>query len=512
MRPWTVRRALLGSAGLTLIIFGAALYLLRHAIFGKIVNNVLSLTPNSKAYEMWRDTDKMNTYLDIYFFNWTNPEDLLDLSKKPNLVQLGPYSFRERREKVNIVFHPENDTVSYQQRRTWFLDKSRSNGSLDDKICELNVVAVSAAEKTRFWPYMMQQSLSYMLDQFSSKYYVVKTVDELLFTGFEDHLISMGRMSGLDDTAPPFDRFGWFYERNGSTMFDGTNNMATGVNDIENLGKVLKWNYQNATNYYESPCNAIEGSAGEFWPPYRTTEDIRLFTPDICRPVTYEFEKEVVYKGIQGYKFALGKKTLSNDTRRHYPHQQFKYVESMTTAEGFSSADPTVIKPQPEIDRDFKEMNEGKCYCNGECSPMGVLNITACRYGAPGFISLPHFNRGDKVLASSFTGLQPVDDKHSFYITLEPTTGIPIDVAARLQVNILLRPSKSVVMFKDVPTLYFPMFWFEMKVGIPDDMFTQNKPNGVDMSQVKTEVVYMDKAGTSEDTQTRTDRRLHPKL
>lgn len=58
---------------------------------------------------------------------------------------------------------------------------------------------------------MIQQSLSYLLNQFSNKIYVVKTVDELLFNGYDDKLITMGKMSGLDEDSPPFDKFGWFY-------------------------------------------------------------------------------------------------------------------------------------------------------------------------------------------------------------------------------------------------------------------------------------------------------------
>lgn len=49
---------------------------------------------------------------------------------------------RERREKVNITFHPENSTVSFDQKRTWFFDEARSNGSLNDMVTQLNVVAL----------------------------------------------------------------------------------------------------------------------------------------------------------------------------------------------------------------------------------------------------------------------------------------------------------------------------------------------------------------------------------
>ncbi|XP_011500429.1 PREDICTED: protein croquemort-like [Ceratosolen solmsi marchali] len=514
----------------------------------------LSLSPDSKSYEIWKDTKTMSTNLDVYFFNWTNPEDLMDPEKKIHLVQLGPYSFIERREKVNITFHPENSTVSYLQRRTWFFDESKSNGTLQDKIVQLNVVAVSAAYKIRYWPFMIQQSLSYVLNQFSNKIYIVKTVDELLFTGFEDKIITMGKMSGMDEDSPPFDRFGWFYMRNGSTEFDGHSNVATGVDDLSNIGKLKLWNYKDTTKYYKSPCNTIEGSSGEFWPPYRTKEDIRLFTTDICRPVTYEFVDKVSHKGIEGYKFSMGKTTLGNDSRRRYPHEQAKYFEPTTTTEDFFVIDPTTLKPEVEND-DPDVVNEGRCYCNGECSPMGLINITACRYGAPGFVSLPHFHKGDPVLRERFTGLDPKAEDHSFDIVLEPTTGIPINVAARLQVNILLQSSKTVSLFKNVPTIYFPIFWFNMKVEIPNElvgnlqlllnlptitMYTglvlmligslilfsvvviyyvnnrrrlcQNKSNKTDSLQKKTEMVYMDKVNANEDGQTRNDRRLYPKL
>lgn len=50
-----------------------------------------------------------------------------------------------------------------------------------------------------------------MLNQFSNKIYFVKTVDQLLFSGFDDKIMTLGRMAGMDEDAPPFDKFGWFY-------------------------------------------------------------------------------------------------------------------------------------------------------------------------------------------------------------------------------------------------------------------------------------------------------------
>ncbi|KAL7296713.1 hypothetical protein TKK_0010127 [Trichogramma kaykai] len=548
MRSWMSRTLVAASIGCSFLLFGAALYLLRDFLFHFIIRTQLPLSPTARSYELWKDTKNMPTYMDIYLFNWTNPEEIMDHTKKPNLNQLGPYSFRERREKVNVTFHPENGTVTYQQKRTWWFDEGRSKGSLNDKISQLNVVAVSAAHKVRYWPFVMQQSFSYLLNQFSNEINVVKTADELLFKGFEDKLITLGQMSGMEEgEAPPFDKFGWFYMRNGSTDFDGYSNIGTGMGDLSSLGAIKNWNFQDKTAFYKSPCNVIEGSGGEFWPPYRKKEDIRLFTPDICRPVTYEFEDEVDHKGIHGYKFSMGDKTLSNDTRRRYPHEVAKYIDPTTTTEDFFVSDPTTKRSINE-DEDPDVQNIGQCFCNGDCSPKGVINITACRYGAPGFISLPHFHKGDPMLRDSFVGLAPNDKDHSFYLTLEPTTGIPIDVKARLQVNILLQPSKIVDLFKKVPTLYFPMFWFSVEAGIPDDMvggmklllelptlcmyaglimmflgslilcgvsvscFVYNRRR-VPLKQLqKTEMMYMNKSDADEDGQIRNDCRLYPNL
>lgn len=117
----------------------------------------------------------------------------------------------------------------------------------------------------------------------------------------------------------------------------------------------------------------------------------------------------------------MGKNTLSNNTRRRYPHEHAKYFTPTTTTEDFFHADLTSARPDYDED-DPDVVNEGQCYCNGECSPMGVINITACRYGAPGFISLPHFHKGDPVLRDQFIGLNPKEDNHTFYITLEPVS------------------------------------------------------------------------------------------
>lgn len=130
----------------------------------------------------------------------------------------------------------------------------------------------------------------------------------------------------------------------------------------------------------------------------------------------------------------MGKKTLSNDTRRSYsPKQAERWVHPPTTtttpedyfASWRTTPSTSTSTSKPEVlENGTVVVNEGQCFCDGECSPMGVLNITDCRYGAPGFVSLPHFFNGDPVLTDAVRGLNPEEERHSFYLTLEPVIGV----------------------------------------------------------------------------------------
>ncbi|XP_011314748.1 protein croquemort [Fopius arisanus] len=471
MRPWTNRTVILAVIGMTLLVLGVAAMFLWPVLFNHILSQELPITPTSRVLDLWRSTgDKIPLNMEFYFFNWTNPEELKIPGKKPNLVEVGPYTFIHKTEKVNITFHPENGTVSYFVRKYWYFDPHKSNGTLNDTLVQLNVLAVAAANKVRYWDEFYQSTVSIILGQVSS-IHIVKTVDEMMFTGFKDQLIDLGKlaMDTEDMHIPAYDRFGWFYLRNGSTFFDGHYNVATGEDDIANLGIMKKWNYTDVTDYYKSPCNVVEGSAGEFFPPGRDTDDITAFAADLCRPMIYEYVGKATHHGITGYKYELGEKSLGNSSFRRYPHSAAKYFERTTTTEDFFHADYSTKKSAAGYsDPDVVDM--GKCYCNGECSPVGVINITACRYGAPGFISLPHFHKADPILREQVNGLNPNEKDHSFYYLLEPNTGVPIDVAARLQVNILLQPYDFVTLFRDVPKIYFPCFWFSMRAGTTEDL------------------------------------------
>lgn len=66
------------------------------------------------------------------------------------------------------------------------------------------------------------------------------------------------------------------------------------------------------------------------------------------------------------------------------------------------------------------------------------LIVCLYRFGAPAFISFPHFYLADPSYREPIEGMHPNKSKHEFFVSLEPNTGIPLQVRAQMQINILI--------------------------------------------------------------------------
>lgn len=84
----------------------------------------------------------------IYFFNITNAESLKQKKftsvKNIKFQQVGPYVFDENREKINIAFDENEDTVVYNHKKMFRFNQNLSKElKLDDKINIINIFLVS---------------------------------------------------------------------------------------------------------------------------------------------------------------------------------------------------------------------------------------------------------------------------------------------------------------------------------------------------------------------------------
>ncbi|KAG6451937.1 protein peste isoform X2 [Manduca sexta] len=431
MRGRTIRwRWIAICGGALLALTALATSLAWTSIFDSVLSLQLALTPNSRSYNSWL-APTVPIFFDIYMFNWTNADKFPE--EKPNFEELGPYRYLERRKHVNITYHPNNGTIGYRTVRSWVWDPS-NNASLDDNITTLNVIAASAIYRARFWGYFQQKGLSMGLAMFGHGISISKLARELLFEGYEDGLLDFAKTLPASTTggAPLVDRFGWFYSRN-NTDTDGYMEVSSGTADGL-PGQILKWNHEDHISFYNGECAKLSGSAGEFMPRNLTEESkLTMFVPDLCRTVNMEFVDSGLMDGLHYHKYHVNERTFDN-----------------------SSTSP-----------------ENTCYCNGPCAWGGVMNVSACRFGSPAFITLPHFLHGDPALQEYVTGMRPDPDKHSFYFAVEPKLGVPLDVAGRFQFNVYVEPNDYIALYEKVPRMLFPIFWVEQKAKVDERIVSE---------------------------------------
>lgn len=187
--------------------------------------------------------------------------------------------------------------------------------------------------------------------------------------------------------------------------------MYTGVDDFNNLGMMTRWNGKDHNGFYDGACGTITGTTGEIWPPVKGKDTVKVFVPDMCSSMTLDLDSETDIKGIDGARFIGTKRTFDNGSL--YPEQG--------------------------------------CYNVDGGVPTGVRDVSKCRFNAPAFLSFPHFYLADESYLTDIDGLQPNKTKHQLHFEIEPTTGIPLQVEAKVQVNIHIEKIPGIAYVQNQP-------------------------------------------------------------
>lgn len=279
--------------------------------------------------------------------------------------------------------------------------------------------------------------LAFLKDE---KLFVSKKVREILFDGYHDPLLdSAQKLEDIGIHLPGLtSKFGLFFGRNDTWYADGITNVNTGENGLGELGRVNSVNFSTTSpaSDFKSHCAKYEGSP-DLFPPYMEETTTQLvFNTDLCRTLelTASGEVEKIH-GTEGKVFELDAKFYANAT----------------------------VNPNNWCFGDFQ-------------MPSGMFNASSCRFGAPIYLSNPHFLEADPYYASLLTpnSLKPDKKRHETKFVYEPVSGVPLSVAARFQVNIRLDQIPELSAFKTLPKrAYFPFFWSEMTMQMPEKMATQ---------------------------------------
>ncbi|XP_064114979.1 lysosome membrane protein 2-like isoform X1 [Macrobrachium nipponense] len=402
---------LVGLGIITVVFFDSAI--------NKLIYKELVIRNGTDVYKNWKHPP-ITPHLRMYFFNLTNEKEFL-AGSKPVLQEVGPYCYREHWEKINVKFH-DNGTVSYETQKFYFFEREKSIGSEDDVIVSLNIPMVAAISQWRFAARIAKLALSSMLEVLKEKPVVAHTVGELMW-GYDDPLLKIAKDILPPDKRLPFDKFGFFINKNGST--DGLFNVFTGEETMKKYGIIDSFNYMKKLDYWKTKeCNMLNGTDGSIFPPGVTDDTVLyMFNDNLCRSVPLTFAGDIEQYGIISKRFA----------------------------------------PPKDVFADVDKNPNNDCFCvdGPPCLGGGLFNISACKFGSPTAISWPHFYQADQKYLDAVVGLKPDPKRHAFYMDISPRTGTPIRAEARLQINIAVASVPEIKPAAGLRDMMFPIVWFE---------------------------------------------------
>lgn len=423
-----IQVAILVTVGVVLIVGSLCFQAKFQSVFDNILANKLMLKPGSKTLESFK-SPPVPIFMQFYLFNLTNKEEVLE-GAKPVLQQVGPYTYAEKQLKYDLKFDDEKGTVTYLQNKTFIFREDLSEGLLEsDQITTINAVMMSLGSRFSNFSGGVQALVEMWFMRFGVEPFVTKPVGELLFHGYrEPMLASIGALT--KDPVQLTGKFGFFYPKNNTN--DGTYTVFTGAKGMEDYQNIMSWRGESDVKFWKedlwggNTCNMINGTSGNQFPrPVLKKKPLRLYTAELCRSIFAEFQREVSHGPVTLYRYVLPDRLLANTP-------------------------------------------ENKCYCTDDFTcRASMINVSPCRKGAPVVMSTPHFYQGDPEDAQQVDGLRPRAEEHETYLDVEPTTGVTMRAAKRIQVNMPLRRYSNLPSFRNVSDVIFPILWVNESAVVP---------------------------------------------
>nr|ABM84461.1 scavenger receptor class B, member 2 [synthetic construct] len=417
-----------GTLSLLLLVTSVTLLVAR--VFQKAVDQSIEkkivLRNGTEAFGSW-EKPPLPVYTQFYFFNVTNPEEILR-GETPRVEEVGPYTYRELRNKANIQFGDNGTTISAVSNKAYVFERDQSVGDPKiDLIRTLNIPVLTVIEWSQV--HFLREIIEAMLKAYQQKLFVTHTVDELLW-GYKDEILSLIHVFRPD--ISPY--FGLFYEKNGTN--DGDYVFLTGEDSYLNFTKIVEWNGKTSLDWWiTDKCNMINGTDGDSFHPLITKDEVLyVFPSDFCRSVYITFSDYESVQGLPAFRYKVPAEILANTSD-----------------------------------------NAGFCIPEGNCLGSGVLNVSICKNGAPIIMSFPHFYQADERFVSAIEGMHPNQEDHETFVDINPLTGIILKAAKRFQINIYVKKLDDFVETGDIRTMVFPVMYLNESVHIDKETASRLK-------------------------------------
>ncbi|XP_073821573.1 protein croquemort [Musca autumnalis] len=422
------------SIGTILTVLGAVMIPFWPTWSDDIVKSMLPLAPGSIIYNKWVETP-LPIYMSFYMYNWTNPEEAYNPNVKPNIQEVGPYTFKNAKVKEDLKWNNVNQTVTFYSTNTWTFEPERTKGSLDDVITMPHFPSVAATKISRRWHKIIRKVINFAMEKEGGAMTMSHTAIDWLFDGFVDPLFELVYLLHSPVFPIPSERFAWFLDRNNSKEAEGTYTIYTGKGDLKDMGETQLWNGMTHTGNWEGECGRVNGSLGDLWAPGRAWDDpVSIFLYDAGRYLNIFPTDNQTYRGIDVRRYESTNRTFDNG----------------------------------------QVVEDTKCFCvkKNVCPDNGVLDFSPKAFRAPVYLSHPHFYMAPEKYRENTTGLEPKPE-HGTYAIMEPKWGIPMKVEGDVMASILVERDSQMDLFKNLAyDFYAPLLRITLTAEVNDEMLS----------------------------------------
>lgn len=473
-------------------------------IFEKILSKQLAFTKGSLLDTEMSKANALN--INLMIFNCTNYLDV-DFGAKPVFEEVGPYVYTFTSRNVNTTFNGTSHSVTYKRLLQIDFNRTATDPSLNpdiDMVYHANVPAILYANLRHQYedmiPWVAEPIIKVAEQQLDSLYVLTNNTVGGLLHGYEDSMVkSIKTMAStmidyLGDSENEKDVFRKQIEKYlpdnlgilnfvnntitpPTTVNDGTVNIRDVMKIISSNGETSLpcWKFDNITGRmdYEIEANKVmtelQASDGIFYPPLTSKmfppKHFPVYSPEQFRivNVTYAGKEEIAKLPVLVYKY--DNDTINSDNNA--------LLASLCSHQPNNSTHPEHCK-----------FSKGTVLINRCLAQAGFI--------PPILLSNPHLYGATGELLNHIDGFNPDWDQHGNYVKFEPTTGVPIELAKRLQVNIMAR--KTDVVYND---------YYE------DPRFSRLGENYTDWDHILLPIVYIDMFRKDEKTATMFYNTIH---
>lgn len=476
-------------------------------VISRYIDMQIALTPGSQSYPMWKETP-VPIYQKFYFFNVTNAQEIEQLGHKPQLEEIGPFTYRSEYSKQDIVANALDNTIDFRHMKRWYFEPEMSIADHRLQLVTLNAPLAITLTLIQSAPSAVRLLVTFSLDGLSEGFFTKRSVKQLLFDGYPDLLTTFGPLLNAEMLSQG-GQFGYFSGKNNSE--DGHYEVNTGADNVAKLNTINRFNGKTKIPFWNQnhgQCSSLEGATtGEMFPPLQENQtEIKLFQPDFCRVWRLNYDSNLEHpSGLRLKRFIATRDILRNSTdlpenscyftdkpRIHdrlavstnrIPNptspQQHQSAQTVSRQQNNQNNRLNRNRQHQHQQQQQQQHHNHQTAAAGQSNnhnrhhnrvrhewPNGVFTLAPCKFNAPIYLSMPHFLDADPYFSKHVHGLEPDPNRHEFYLDLEPRTGSPVMLSARVQINVAISRPPGLIRFRNVPEIMFPVFWQELTVNV----------------------------------------------